>query len=214
MKERLHQLLPWLFALVVALSRWPGLLPLNFSMVYALMFCAGVFFPGNRGLGLPVGALLVTDLALNCFYQFGRGYEVFTLGGLGYMACNYGGYFVLFRLGRCFRPQTPLIGLLGGGLLGALLFYLVTNTAAWLLNPFHNPEYTKTLAGWITALTLGTKGWPQTWEFLRNTLLSGGLFTVLFGAAWKATAAESPQEKGEAVAPEAEGEPEPEEAKA
>jgi hypothetical protein len=212
-KERLHQLLPWLFALVVALSRWPGLLPPNFSMVYALMFCAGVFFPGRRGLALPFGALLVTDLALNGYYQFARGVDVFTWGGVGYLACNYAGYFGLFWLGRRFRPQSPLLGLLGGGLLGALLFYLITNTAAWLLNPFHNPEYTKTLAGWIIALTKGVGGYPETWEFFRNTLLSGGLFTALFGAAWQATAAESPQEKGES-APEADGEPEPEEAKA
>lgn len=212
MKERLHQLLPWVFAAVVALSRWPGLLPPNFSLVYALMFCAGVFFPGRRGWSLPFGALLLSDLVLNTYYQFEKGWEVFTLAGLGYLACNYGGYAALFWLGRRFSPRTSLLGLLGGGLLGALLFYLVTNTAAWLLNPFRNPEYTRTLAGWITALTLGTKGWPQTWEFFRNTLLSGGLFTALFAAAWKFTASESPAEKGEPA--EADEEPEPEEAQA
>ena len=75
--------------------------------------------------------------------------------------------------------------MLGGGLLGATLFYLITNTASWLLNPFGNPEYTKDLAGWITALTSGTKGHPPTWEFFRNTLLSGGLFTGLFAGAMK-----------------------------
>jgi hypothetical protein len=211
-KERLHQLLPWAFALVVALSRWPGLLPPNFSMVYGLVFCAGVFFAGRRGWGIPFGVLLITDLTLNAWYQFGRGWDVFTLAGIGYLACNYGGYLALFWLGRRFNPRTSLLGLLGGGLLGALLFYLVTNTAAWLLNPFRNPEYTKTLAGWIIALTKGTGGYPQTWEFFRNTLLSGGLFTVLFGAAWKLTSSESPVEKGEEA--EGEGKAEPEEAKA
>lgn len=213
MKERLHQLLPWLFAIVVALSRWPGLLPPNFSMVYALLFCAGAFFPGRRGLFLPFGALIVTDVALNCFYQFSRGYEVFTWSGLGFLACNYSGFFVLFWLGRRFRQQSSLLGMLGGGLLGALLFYLVTNSTAWLLNPFRNPEYTRTLAGWIIALTKGTGGYPETWEFFRNTLLSGGLFTALFSAAWKVTSAESPQEKGESE-PEPAAEPETEEANA
>ena len=84
--------------------------------------------------------------------------------------------------------------MLGGGLVGAILFYLITNTAAWLFNPFQNPEYTKTLAGWIIALTKGTGGYPETWEFFRNTLLSGGLFTGLFAGAMKLTAAAEPQE--------------------
>jgi len=100
--------------------------------------------------------------------------------------------------------------------LGALLFYFITNTASWLFNPFRNPEYTKTLLGWLTALITGTKGWPQTWEFFRNTLLSGGLFTALFVGAMKLTApAESPQDKtAGARAEEPEGEEAPEEAKA
>ena len=83
-------------------------------------------------------------------------------------------------------------------MLGAVLFYFITNTASWFFNPFHNPEYTKTLAGLMTALTKGTAGWPQTWEFFSNTLLSGALFTGLFVGAMKASeAAESTREKGE-----------------
>ncbi|HTH47286.1 MAG TPA: DUF6580 family putative transport protein [Candidatus Limnocylindria bacterium] len=214
MKARCHQLLPYVFLLLVALSRWPGLMPVNFSAVYALVFCAGAFFPPSLSWRAPFAMLLVTDLVLNCFYQFVRGYEVFTVSGLMYQVCNYGGFAVLWWLGRRFRGTRNLLGLLGGGMLGAILFYLVTNTTAWLLNPFHNVEYTKTFAGWLTALTLGTKGWPQTWEFFRNTLLSGGLFTLLFGAAWQLTTSESPAEKGEPAAEEAASESEPEEAQA
>jgi hypothetical protein len=208
LKDRLRQLLPVIFLVLVALSRWPGLMPLNFSAVYALVFCAGAFFPNRLTWRAPFAMLVVTDLALNCFYQFGRGYEVFTLPGLLFQACNYGGYAALWWLGSRFRGTRSLLGLLGGGMLGAIIFYLVTNTTAWLLNPFHNPEYTRTLAGWLTALTLGTKGWPQTWEFFRNTFLSGGLFTALFGAAWKLTTPESPAEKGEPAKDEPEAEPE------
>jgi hypothetical protein len=90
------------------------------------------------------------------------------------------------------------------------LFYLITNTASWLFNPFQNPEYIKNLTGWLIALIKGTSGWPPTWEFFRNTLLSGGLFTALFVAAMKLTApAESPAEKVAGARPE---EPEEEEA--
>ena len=129
---------------------------------------------------------------------------------------NYAAFAMLFLLGRGFRQHRSFFKLVGGGLLGAILFYLVTNTASWLFNPFHNPEYTKNLAGWIIALTKGTGGYPTTLEFFRNTLLSGGLFTALFAAAQKFTA-ESPAEKNAGTRePEAEAEAEakPEEAKA
>lgn len=204
----LRQLLPYVFLALVALSRWPGLMPANFSAVYALVFCAGALFPERLTWRAPLALLLVTDLALDAYYQFGMGYEVFTVAGLLYLACNYAGFGALWWLGRRFRGTRDLLGLLGGGVLGAIIFYLVTNTAAWLLNPFRNPEYTKSLAGWLVALTAGTKGWPQTWEFFRNTLLSGGLFTGLFALAWRFIPSESPQEKGEETEEGAQAEPE------
>ena len=101
--------------------------------------------------------------------------------------------------------------------MGAVLFYFLTNTAAWLFNPFGNPEYTKDLAGWIRALTTGTGGYPTTLQFFINTLLSGGLFTGLFAGALKLTEAAEPAEEKEkepAEAPEGEEAPVPEEGKA
>jgi hypothetical protein len=211
-------ILPLAFLLVFALSRIPGMLPPSFSAVYALAFCAGVYFAGPKGWWIPLTVLLVTDIGLNLYYWLCLGWPVWTAKALTYQSCNYVAAAALIWLGRRFKPQNSFLSLLGGGVLGALLFYLITNTASWLFNPFQNPEYTKNLAGLLRALTIGTGGWPQTWEFFRNTLLSGGLFTGLFVAAMKLTApAESPQEKVAGVRTgEAQGEeaPEPEEAKA
>jgi hypothetical protein len=182
--------------LVAALSRWPNLFPPNFSVVYSLAFCAGVYFSRGMAWWLPLGTLVVTDIALNCYYYFHLGYNVFDLPVLRYQLINYAAYVGLIWLGRRFKPQSSFLALLSGGILGAILFYLITNTASWLFNPFGNPEYTKDLFGWLTALTKGTGGWPQTWEFFRNTLLSGGLFTGLFVGAMKLNeASESAQEK-------------------
>lgn len=197
--------------LVFAATRWPGLWPdelKNFSAAYALVFCAGVYFPGALAWWLPLATLLATDVGLNLFY-----YHTAPLNG--YMLLNYPVYAVVIWLGRCHSARWPWWRLVLGGVLGALLFYFLTNTAAWM----QNPVYPKTLAGWIQALTTGVPGFPPTWAFFRNTLLSGGLFTGLFAAAMKLTApSESPQEKGAeeeaaepAVAP---GETEPQEAKA
>ena len=180
--------------MLVALSRWPGLLPPSFSVVYALAFCGGVYFSRSLAWWLPLGTLVLTDVALNFYYQ-SKGYDVWTWSVIKYQLVNYLGYVVIIGLGRKLKPQSRFVSLLGGGILGALLFYLITNTASWLMNPFQNPEYTKTLAGWLIALVKGTNGWPQTWEFFRNTLLSAGLFTGLFVGAMKLSAAESPADK-------------------
>ena len=217
---------------VFAVSRWPGLLPVNFSAAYALVFCVGVFFGSRVAWGWTFGVILLTDVALNCYYQFVNDYEVFTGRHLAFQGMNYVCYLLLWGLGRRFRPAGEnaregglrkaargWLALLGGGLFGAILFYLITNTASWLINPFGNPEYTKDLAGWLAALITGTKGFPPTWEFFRNTLLSGGLFTGLFAAtAMFSARLESAREKEAANAqaePEEAGpEGQPEDAKA
>ena len=157
-----------------ALTRWPGILPPNFSAAYALAFCAGVYFPKRLAWWLPLATLLATDALMNLFY-----YHVAPVSA--YMLVNYATYAAIIAIGQWFSARTAWLNLLGGGLLGAILFYLVTNTSAWL----QNPEYAKTLAGWIQALTTGIPGYPPTWVFFWKTLLSGALFTGLFAAAMK-----------------------------
>jgi len=206
----------WLAVLlmaVFAVTRWPGLMPDNFSAAYALVFCAGVFLPRKLAWWLPLGTMFLTDVGLNFYYQFYHGYN----GWKPSMFFSYAVYVFLVWFGSRFKPQSHFVKLLCGGVFGAVLFYLITNTAAWFFNPFGNPEYTRDLAGWIIALTKGAGGYPETWRFFLNTLLSGGLFTGLFVGAMKLTAAESPQEK-EAPQPTAEepepaAEPEPEDAR-
>jgi hypothetical protein len=196
-------LLPAIFVLVFAVSRIPGLLPWNFSVAYAFAFCAGVYFPGPSKWWLPLSVMLATDLALNIFY-----YHVTPFSSD--LVLNYAIYAVIIGLGQWFGPRAGFLKLILGGLLGAVIFYLVTNTLSW----FTDPYYAKTIAGWIQALTIGHSGMhPSTWEFFRNTFLSTGLFTALFVAAEK-IAAESPADKtAGATEPEPETEAKPEEAK-
>jgi hypothetical protein len=174
--------LPTLFLGLFALSRIPGVLPENFSVAYALAFCAGVYFTRSMAWWLPLGAILLTDIALNVFHYHVAALDAFLLIKLAAL----GG---IVALGRRFKPQMSWWKLVGGGLLGAVLFYLITNTASWL----HDPGYPKTLAGWWQALTTGLPGLPPTWMFFRNTLLSGGLFTGAFVAAAKLTPQPEPE---------------------
>jgi hypothetical protein len=205
--NRRQQPLAWVFFALVALSRWPGLMPPNFQPMYALIFCCSAFFTGRMGWAVPLGVLVGSDLVLDVWYQWGKGYDVFNSSTLVYLCFNYLGYLPLYLLGRQVGPGSSFIKLLAGGIVGGILFYLISNSLSWLINYQHAREYTRDLAGWIRALTTGSGAWPQTWEFFRNTLLSSALFTGLFSAAWRYTTAESPAEKGECVeAPE--GQPE------
>src|SRR5580658_5416141 len=192
---------PLLFVLVFALSRWPGLLPDNFSAAYALVFCAGLYLPGAMGWIVPLALMAGTD-----FLIYLVRYPQFLSRFLVDVAPNYIAYAGLIALGRSVGRKRPWWLLVCGGMVAAMLFYLVTNTASWLILP-----YPKTWAGWIKALTTGLPGHAQTWEFFRNTLSSGGLFTGLFVGAMKLSEAEEEEkaEEPEEEAQPAASEPEP-----
>jgi len=195
--------LPIVLLAVFALSRWPGVMPengelglQNFSAAYAIAFCAGLYLPKRFAWWIPLGALFATDLCINLFFYRVGAFHISMLG-------NYLAFAAIIWLGTKFSRRDSWMKLLGGGVLGAICFYLVTNTAAWL----QLPDYPKTLAGLLQALTVGTPGWPHTWEFFRNTLLSGGLFTGLFVGAMKIEE-KIVAEKEESPAPESEDQPE------
>lgn len=209
MSEKWSKWLPYAFMALAALSRWPGLFKPNFSAFYALAFCAGAFFPRRIKWWLPLATLVISDLALNLYYYFALHIQAFRLAQL----VNYAAFLLIIWFGTRFSRRSSFLRLLSGGIVGAVLFYLITNTASWITNS----EYTKDLTGWIIALTKGTSGYPTTIQFFINTLTSGGLFTGLFAGALKLSEAAEPAEEKEPEekeeeAPEGEKTPEPSEA--
>ena len=189
--------------IVFAITCWPSILPenlKNFSAAYSIAFCAGAYFPGRLRWVLPLITLLLLDLALNTLYYGAQAIS-------GYTFFKIAAYSGIIWLGTRMRQKTSWLKLVGGGVLGALIFYAVTNTASWLFDP----GYPKTLGGLFQALTTGISGYPPTWMFLKNTLLSGGLFTGLFAGVMKLSeAAEEAKEKEPAA--ESGEDPVPEEA--
>jgi hypothetical protein len=69
-----------------------------------------------------------------------------------------------------------LLPVLAGTLLSSVAFYLITNTGSWL----GLAAYPQNFAGWIQSLTTGLPGYPPTWTFFRNSLVSDLLFAALF----------------------------------
>lgn len=157
-----------LMGLLVAI-RWPELLPSNFSPVYAIFFCAGVYFKDARAWLLPVGLMFVSDLVINHFYYRPLGYSVFGF----YMLLNYELLLLLVLAGQVMTDRAQPAALVGAGALGAVGFFAVSNGVVWLTDPF----YPKTVSGFIQAYTTGKPGLPPTWMFFRNAAMSGALFT-------------------------------------
>jgi len=160
--------------IVFAISRLPGLMPENFSAAYAITFCAGVFFPGAMAWWLPLGALFTTDIFLNIFY-----YNAPVISP--FMVVIYVSYALIVLIGKKIGRSASFLFLLTGGLLGAVLFYVITNTLSWITDP----AYSKSLIGWIQSITVGHPEFPPTWVFFKNTIISTGLFTGLFVGSMK-----------------------------
>ena len=163
-------LLLGLMALFTAM-RWPGLLPWNFSPVYAICFCAGVYFKGWRAWLVPVGFMFVSDVLMNYFHYRPMGFSVFT----PHMYGTYALYLGLTSLGWGISERARPVTLFVGSALGACGFFFVSNALAWLSNPI----YAKSWVGLVQSFTTGEPGFPPPIMFLRNTALSGALFTAV-----------------------------------
>jgi hypothetical protein len=166
--------LPLVLMLVFAASRWPGMLPQNFSAAHALLFCAAFWLPGWMGWVLPLATIIVTDVLLNLFH-----YNEPVLASE--LISNWMILALFVVLAKWLAKRRSYGRVFLGMLLGALLFYLVSNTVSWMVNP----AYAKTIAGWVQALTVGLPGFPPTWVFGLKSLLGTGLFTGLFAGAMK-----------------------------
>lgn len=157
----------------------------NFSPLMAIAFCGGVYFRRRWMWLVPFAALFVSDLYINHFYAREFGYSWPVSGFIARNAC----FLAALLLGVWVARRKSWLWLLNGSLLGALLFYFVTNTQSWLSDPF----YAKSLAGWWQAMTVGHPEFPPTIYFFRNTIFGDVLFTGFFAGVMEWIA----QRKGE-----------------
>jgi hypothetical protein len=149
----------------------------NFSPVTAVAVCGAFLLPGTLGWILPLGALIVSDflLALVLGYPALSSAQLVVWGTILALV----GFARLVACGG-FSPVRYFGSVLGGG----VFFYLVTNTASWLANP----AYSRGLGGLWMSLTTGLPGFPPTWMFFRNSLVSDFLFAGVLLAVWAVAA--------------------------
>jgi hypothetical protein len=141
----------------------------NFSPVMAMAFCGGLFFPGALAWLFPLAVIAASDMALSLCL----GYPAVNSGQLAAWAC----LLVGVGAGRWVAgwQQLKTSALAGILIANALIFYIVTNTISWAVEP----AYPRSIGGLVQALTTGLPGYPPTWMFFKNSLVSDFLFVGL-----------------------------------
>lgn len=165
----------------------------NLSPLMAIAFCGAVYFRNRWMWLIPFAALSLSDLYINWFYAREYGFHWPVSGMLARTAC----FALALPLGAWVARRKSWLNLLNGSLLGAVLFYLVTNTQSWASDPY----YAKTFAGWWQALTVGHPEYLPTVYFFRHTLFGDLMFTGLFAGLmeWVAKRAGKPSLLDDAV---------------
>ena len=156
----------------IAAIHFPALA--NVTPLMALVLCGAVYFPARRLWIAPLAALVFSDLYLDHHYAAAGDTWAWT-SALVRTLC----FVAAVPIGLAVSRRRNWGSLLTATLTGSVLFYLATNTDAWL----RDPAYARTAAGWWQALTVGRPEFPPTLLFFRNTLVGDLVFTGLFAAA-------------------------------
>jgi len=145
----------------------------NFSPTLAIFLVAGSFLRSKFAFIVPIVGVILTDLMLN------RDYGDNLLEP--FMLVTIGSYFLIFFFGKKLGNQYSISKILGAGIASAITFHIITCSFSWIANP----AYVKSFSGWIQSLFIGEAGYAPSYLFLRNSVLSTALFSVLFAYAAK-----------------------------
>jgi len=146
------------------IPHWP-----NFTPIAAMALFGGAYF-GRRFLAfaIPLTAMLISDLVIG-----------FHTG----MMAVYIAFAITVGIGLFMRKRLNVGTILGASLTSSVLFFLITNFAAWMTSPY---LYTADFAGLVNCYAAGLvffNDGSYGVSFFMNEVM-GGLFynTLFFGA--------------------------------
>jgi hypothetical protein len=137
----------------------------NFQPLAALFFCGAMLAPGWRGFALPLSIWAIT-------LPFGSSYTYDLSAFLTALAGFSGMYFLGMQFAKRRMPAV-----LGGALVAAAVFHLITNGAAWVGSPLYSKDFHGL---WQSLWTGPVSSEIPSWVFLRNLAAANLLFTGIF----------------------------------
>ncbi len=137
MKDNKGQII--VIALLIALGFAARLLPhpANFAPIGAIAMFGALYLPKRYSIIVPLAGLFLSDLVIG-FYTWQTMIAVYT------------SFILMGVIGLAVRKNKTFFTVVGGTLLGSILFFLFTNLAVWVFDGM----YPLTLAGLVQCYTL------------------------------------------------------------
>jgi hypothetical protein len=139
--------------------------PANFAPIGAIAIFSGIYLPKRWAIVLPLAAMIFSDLFIG-FYSW------------PIMLSVYAGFIIMGLIGLAVRRNKKLSTVLGGTVLGSVMFYLITNAAVWAFGSL----YPHTAAGLLQSYYMAI-------PFFRNSLLGDLFYTGALVGAYEASLA-------------------------
>lgn len=127
----------------------------NFAPLGAIALFAGLYLPRRWALVLPLAVLIMSDFFIG-FYSW------------PIMLSVYAGFIITALIGLLTRKNIRFATVLGGTVLGSVLFYLLTNWAVWAFGTMYDHD----LAGLMQSYALAL-------PFFRNSLAGDIFYTAM-----------------------------------
>ena len=154
-------------ALLRFIPHWP-----NFTPVAAMALFGGAYL-GRKHLAfiIPFAAMFLSDLILGFHKDMWAVYLAFGL--------------TVF-IGTMIRQNVRLVSVISASIISSVLFFLLTNFAAWLSSPFYPPTFAGLMQSYIAGLAFfnnGSIGISFFLNELAGTLFFNGLFFGVYSIA-------------------------------
>jgi hypothetical protein len=158
------------FRLIGPLAGGPVSLVLaNVAPLAAVVVAGAIYLPRRVAFAVPFGALFVSTVVVN----WAKGWPVAS----PYTAVVAFCFVLVFAMAWTLRGTRRIPAVVGMTVAGTLVFYLLSNTVAWVFEP----GYARSLGGWLQSQTVGLPlpGAPPSWWFLLKSLAGDLLFAAV-----------------------------------
>lgn len=171
-----------MFRVLPYLLTWAGMpldvtgswYPANFSPLMSLSVFAGATQAGRaKAWGLPLLILVISDLGIIAL----SGHVEWVVNAISLMI--YGGFALGVGCGRLLFGRARWLSGIGIGVVGELLFFVVTNFGTWLVGDGTGGAgtYPLTLAGLVDC-------YIQALPFLQRSVMSTAVFSAVLFSPW------------------------------
>jgi len=142
---------------------WP-----NFTPIAAIALFGGAYMSKKYlAFIIPLAALFLSDL---------------LLGFHNTMPAVYISFVITVALGMYMLRNPKILNVLGASVTSTVLFFLITNFAAWLGSPFYPQNFAGLMESYVAGLAFFNNG-TYGISFLMNSLLGDLFYTgIFFGA--------------------------------